>query len=209
VSWDQAADSLDHWDMADAVEVVHCAVDTGAFVPSSRTATGRPSVLSRHSRDTPEKYSQYLLQIFNRVGEYHEVTLQMLGALETIGQVGDRRVDVYAQGSLDVCSFLGKSDIWLYSHASYWRETACIAMLEAMACGLPVVVSNAGGLREYLRPGETGFVCNEMEEFVRFTRLLLSNDGLRMEMSINARQFVEQRHSLKALTARVSELIDK
>ena len=39
------------------------------------------------------------------------------------------------------------------------HETFGLAALEAMACGRPVVASDAGGLRELVRQGETGLLC--------------------------------------------------
>ena len=35
-----------------------------------------------------------------------------------------------------------------------WREGFGLPPLEAMACGVPVVLTNSGGVREYARPGE-------------------------------------------------------
>ena len=147
--WDQAADSRTKWDMAKRVDVVRCAVDTERFRPSMNVFSSDTWVLSRHSRDRPEKYSEDIFLILNRLGEKHNVRLRMLGAIETLGRPPDDRVECYSQGSCDVPEFLRESHIWFFSHASYWRESACIAMLEAMASGLPAVVSNAGGLREY------------------------------------------------------------
>lgn len=207
VSWDQASDSRSHWNVAQRIEVVHCAVDTEYFKPSGRKPSGKPWILSRHSRDRAEKFSQDIFYVCNCLGDTHNLRLRMLGAIETLGIVPDSRVECYAQGSLDVADFLQESDIWFFAHANYWRESACIAMLEAMACGLPVVVTNAGGMREYMRPGETGFLCNDAQEFVQFLRLLLEHPDLYESMSIQARQFVEKRHSLESLVHRVGSLL--
>ena len=207
VSWDQAVDSRCYWDVARQVEVVHCSVDTERFKPSARKPTGNPWILSRHSRDRAEKFSQEMFYIFNCLGDSFDVRLRMLGAVETLGVIPDSRVECYAQGSLDVADFLRESDVWFFAHAIYWRESACLAMLEAMACGLPVVVTNAGGMREYMRPGETGFLCNDSQEFVRSLRLLLEHPNLYRLMSIQAQRFVEQRHSLRAFASSVGTLL--
>jgi glycosyltransferase involved in cell wall biosynthesis len=208
VSWDQAAHSRTHWNMAKQIEVVRCAVDTDRFRPSNDTLSSDTWVLSRHSRDRPEKYSQDIFFVLNRLGDSHRVRLRMLGAVETLGSPPDDRVQCYSQGARDVAQFLRESHIWFFSHASYWRESACIAMLEAMACGLPVVVPNTGGLREYVRHGKTGFLCNDAEEYIQFIRLLFDQPRLYQRMGLNARRFVENHHSLRTLSQQVLELLD-
>lgn len=95
----------------------------------------------------------------------------------------------------------------MYAHADYWRETACVAMLEAMACGLPVVVTNAGGMREYLLHGRSGFACDSNEELIGFTRLLLERPDLRRQMGAEARRFVECHHSIANLNQRLHQLL--
>ncbi|MCB0840652.1 MAG: glycosyltransferase, partial [Bacteroidetes bacterium] len=39
------------------------------------------------------------------------------------------------------------------------NESFGLSALEAMACGVPVISSNAGGLPELVLHGETGFAC--------------------------------------------------
>lgn len=71
---------------------------------------------------------------------------------------------------LDICekvSFLGKQDaieeilsicdLFLMPSET---ESFGLAALEAMACEVPVVSSNAGGIPELNVEGETGFLCN-------------------------------------------------
>ena len=66
----------------------------------------------------------------------------MLGAAQTMRGLKDDRVTLYGEGDIRSDAFLAGCDVWVFAHAPYWRETACIAMLEAMASGLPVVVES-------------------------------------------------------------------
>jgi len=42
-----------------------------------------------------------------------------------------------------------------------WQEPFGLVILEALACGTPVVALRAGSLPELVRHGVTGFVCDE------------------------------------------------
>jgi glycosyltransferase involved in cell wall biosynthesis len=131
----------------------------------------------------------------------------MLGAAQTMRELRDDRVRLYGEGELPPEVFLAGCDLWVFAHAPDWRETACVAMLEAMASGLPVVVDNLGGMREYVQHGRTGFLCNSLEEFVTFTSLLLEVSGLRDIIAAQARAHVEQHHSIAALAERLRPLM--
>lgn len=49
-----------------------------------------------------------------------------------------------------------------------WEEPFGLFMLEAMACGTPVVVFNRGSASEVVKHGETGFVVNTLDEMAAF-----------------------------------------
>jgi glycosyltransferase involved in cell wall biosynthesis len=80
-------------------------------------------------------------------------------------------------------------------------------MLDAMASGLPVIVTAAGGMREYLVHGRTGFACADSQEFVHFIALLLDNSALLESMSALARGWAMAHFSLDALAERLRTLL--
>jgi len=68
-------------------------------------------------------------------------------------------------------------------------------VLEAMASGLPCVVSDTGGPRELVQEGETGFVTRslDIENFTAAIQRLVEEPSLRSAMSRKARESVEER----------------
>ena len=64
------------------------------------------------------------------------------------------------------------------------HELFGLVALEAMACGIPVVASDAGGLRELVRHGETGLLCKPGDAAALAEALdaLLSNASLAQRM---------------------------
>jgi glycosyltransferase involved in cell wall biosynthesis len=73
------------------------------------------------------------------------------------------------------------------------REPWGVSVNEAMACGLPVIVSNGvGALRDLMVPRETGFIfqAGEATELAEELKQIAKNDCLRKVMSDNAKNLI-------------------
>ena len=82
-----------------------------------------------------------------------------------------------------------------------FREPFGLAPVEANACGLPVLASDNGALRETIKHGETGFVCKTQEDMAEY----IKTDAV---SSIRADACRENalRFSIAAMTTRYEEL---
>ena len=65
-------------------------------------------------------------------------------------------------------------------------ESFCLAVTEAMMLGIPVVVENKGGVRQQVKHGYNGFLCNNVDGFVEHLMMLYRNKDLWLTMSNNA-----------------------
>jgi D-inositol-3-phosphate glycosyltransferase len=76
---------------------------------------------------------------------------------------------------------------------SYYESFGLVA-LEAMACGVPVVASRVGGLKETVQDGRTGYLVPWRcpEPFAERLDLLLTNEPLRRNLGREARQAAER-----------------
>src|SRR5690606_15493326 len=81
--------------------------------------------------------------------------------------------------------FLAKLDIFVVPSRF---ESFGVAAVEAQACGLPVIVSNVGGLPEVVENNVTGLVVeNEnIELFAESMKTLIQDEKLRKQFSKNA-----------------------
>jgi glycosyltransferase involved in cell wall biosynthesis len=74
------------------------------------------------------------------------------------------------------------------------------ALLEAMACALPVVGADVPGIRECVRHGETGWLCPpDAGGFREAIATVLADAALRERLGRAARADVERRHSVEAV----------
>jgi N-acetyl-alpha-D-glucosaminyl L-malate synthase BshA len=80
------------------------------------------------------------------------------------------------------------------------RESFGLAALEAMACGLPVIASDTGGLSEVVLEGVTGYLHPIGDTATAAARALavLDNPGLRRAMSEASRERAATRFSIAA-----------
>lgn len=108
----------------------------------------------------------------------------------------------------DIPALLSACDVVaLTSH----NEASPVSILEALACGKPVVASNVGSVRETVVDGETGrlFPAGDRAAFVGATVDLLGSPEERQRMGAEGRRRVEARWSLEAMVRGYEELIER
>jgi D-inositol-3-phosphate glycosyltransferase len=90
----------------------------------------------------------------------------------------------------DLSSVYNAADICVVP--SYYESFGLVA-LEAMACGVPVVASRVGGLKETVQDGRTGYLVPWRcpEPFAERLDLLLTNEPLRRNLGLEAREAVK------------------
>ncbi len=81
---------------------------------------------------------------------------------------------------------------------SVW-ENSPYALLEAMACGTPVIATGAGGVPEIIEDGVNGFMlqAGDAEALADRITALLENPQLRIVMGHNARRRIQERFSVE------------
>lgn len=92
----------------------------------------------------------------------------------------------------------------LPSHA----ENLPMALLEAMAAGVPVVASRVGGIPSLIRDGENGLLieAGDHRQLTSALDRLLSDGGLRARIGDAGRQTVAKRYSAQAATQRLAAI---
>ena len=129
---------------------------------------------------------------------------------------GEQRVELEALaarlGLADAVHFLGtRADVPevlaacdLFCHAAPFEPFGIVA-LEAMACALPVLVPNAGGIREAIEDGHTGYLYPVLDYRALGMKIaaLASDAGRRREMGAAARAAVVDRFTVAGYVQRL------
>ena len=134
-------------------------------------------------------------------GELHAVLRFSIGDLD----LADRVTLTGALPPAGVLARLAQADVFVLSSH---QEGIANAALEAMACGLPVVTTNAGGMAEVVRDGVEGFVVPVRDIGALADRIarLLADPALRERMGRAARARVEAAFTLERQAHAFEEL---
>ncbi|MHB8368831.1 MAG: glycosyltransferase [Leptospirales bacterium] len=106
---------------------------------------------------------------------------------------------------LDVERILPAFDVFMLSSRS---EGFPNAILEAMACGVPVIATSVGGIRELVCPEVTGKLIapDNMDDMVKAMRWIHDNPEKRREFSENARRHVEEHFRFEVIGERLGSM---
>ena len=93
--------------------------------------------------------------------------------------------------------WLGKSKALIFPIE--WNEPFGIVMIEAMACGTPVIAYNIGSVKEVIDEGITGYKINNMDEMVAAVKKVTSinrqhcreHAGKRFDASVVAKKYLD------------------
>ncbi len=85
------------------------------------------------------------------------------------------------------------------------------AVLEYMACALPVVATKAGGIGEVLSHGKQGFLVEQGDYrgLARYTLQILADEDLRLVLGGAGRQLVRRQYTSAGMVDRSEELLRK
>jgi len=84
-------------------------------------------------------------------------------------------------------------------------------LLEAAACGLPLIATQVGGNPEIVYPGENGFLVSvaRPEDVAKAALALVDDPALRRRLGSRSREIVEQRFSLETMVQQHELLYEK
>jgi D-inositol-3-phosphate glycosyltransferase len=164
------------------IAIVPCGFDPAEFAPMSRPLARlelgldpAERILLQLGRMVPRKGVDNAIRGLARLQRDHNLPARLLivggadrqpnpdltpeiGRLREIAEeegVADRVVFVGRRDRHELATYYNAADIFV---STPWYEPFGITPLEAMACGVPVLGSNVGGIKFSVRDGETGYL---------------------------------------------------
>lgn len=179
------------------IKVIYNGVDEALFIPKKKIGREKIRVLfsgnliRRKGADLLSAIAERLdsgIEIVYTKGLRTKNSLSELPNLKSIGSIPFSQMPEVYQSA----------DILLFPTV---REGLPLAVIEAMACGLPVVATNCSSLPELIIEGKGGYLCKlgNVDEFAERINELASSLSLRCEMGEFNRAQVEERFTFRRM----------
>jgi glycosyltransferase involved in cell wall biosynthesis len=172
-------------------------IDLSLFSPSKRnldyihktTGNSKKNILFS-SRLVWEKNLHVLLNLYQQV-ENLPYNILVAGSGVAEEELKKRMPSAYFLGHLnheDLSILYASADVFFFPSVT---ETFGNVVLEAMASGLPAVIANGGGSKDFIVEGVNGYLCppEDTEQYLIRIKSLLEDDDLRKKMGTNAQAY--------------------
>ncbi|MGB8701569.1 MAG: glycosyltransferase family 4 protein, partial [Thermosynechococcaceae cyanobacterium] len=170
-------------------------LDPGA--PPPFVAGKRPKFLYV-GRITAAKGILPLLKIFAELTDYDLDVVGDGDLRPQLQQAYQNHANIYFWGQMSqqqlIARYQGATALIFPSLAP---ETFGLVIVEAFACGTPVIAHNAGGSRELIEKTGAGFVYESESELISAIHTLAQTPGLRQELGARAYQSYQQNYTEK------------
>lgn len=163
--------------------------DEWNFAPKPIT---KPFVIGRLSRAAPDKYDRKLWRMYGAIWDKldGDVLARVMAWDKTVERHCGKPpewAECLKAKTETAEDFLHSLHCLVFANGSA-RENRSRAVMEAMACGVPVIVRNHCGFPEQVIHGETGYLCDTDEQFVEYAVQLARDESLRLRIAEQARE---------------------
>ena len=189
----------DYFDITREISVIHNFIDLDRFTRNTNWdfrkafAPNGEKIMVHTSNFRKVKRVEDVVHVFRKVRQEINVKLLLVGDgperrnIEELCRKHCVCDDIHFLGKQDAIEeILSLADLFILPSE---KESFGLSALEALACQVPVISSNAGGLPEVNIEGETGFLCEvgDVDKMANKALLLLENEELLSRFRKNAR----------------------
>lgn len=210
--------TFEHFDVTNPIKVIYNFIEEhpDQGVPCvnlrKRIAPNGEKIISHLSNFRPVKRVGDVIEVVAKILKKMPVKLLMIGdgPERTLAESRARELHIdphvfFLGKESNVFPFLSTSDVFLLPSR---LESFGLAALEAMACGVPCVSSNTGGLPELVKEGVSGFTAGvgEIDTLAEKVIEILKDQGAYQKLSKNTREYAfDNFHVSKILPQYIEE----
>lgn len=178
-------------------------------------ATPQEKVLLHVSNFRPVKRTKDVVSIFDQIQKQIPAKLLLVGegpelfaVKEYVRELGLSLKVVFLGKQDEVSSLYSLADLLLIPSE---KESFGLVAIEAMACGVPVIGSNAGGLPEVISHGETGLLSQvgDVSDMANNALRLLQNQTMYRLFSLRGIERVKSRFSTERIVGQYESLYQR
>lgn len=190
----------------DKILILRNAVDTEIFKPSKNMEL-------RHKYGIKENeililfvgYLDIFKGIFELIDAFYEINKENKNVKLMMVGTGPKKEELKRNVSnlTDFVIFTGQilpSEIYKYYQAAdifvlpSYTEGLPVSVLEAMACGLPIITTNVGGIPEVVEDSLNGFLINSKDEneLREKLKIIIKNDALRKKFGSKSLEIINK-----------------
>lgn len=180
------------------IEVISNGIDSGHFYPKKLNISSKIIKVLFCGNLTLRKGVQWLPEIAQGLNQ--NIDILYTGGLNKTG----RHFDIPQLQAIGAVPYKEMAD--LYNRVDMLlmptvREGMSLAVLEAMACGLPVIASNCSSMPELIDHGKGGYLCEigNVIDFANYINILSEDGTLRREMGQYNRAKIEKNYTLQKM----------
>jgi glycosyltransferase involved in cell wall biosynthesis len=200
-------------------------VDVSRFAGADRRerpawlGPGERAVLFVGRLSAPKGFGDLLAAIPAVIARHPEARFVLCGVAETGAREPELRADVEKRGLASRVTFLGSLEgdelAAVYAAATVfvspsWTEAFPLVIPEAMAAGLPLVVTAVGAIPDFIHDGEDGFLIEPRDAAALADRVhrLLADEPLRRRISEHVRGRASREFAIEVGASRVRGVLE-
>jgi glycosyltransferase involved in cell wall biosynthesis len=216
-SLDEALNELNIPSLHNKCLVISNGLDTELYSPVPARDLSEKIVIGMQSRLQPIKDHPTLLKAFALLIKKYpnrQVVLRIAGDGETRADLEKLAEELQIDKQTEFCGMLNEKDLIdfmhsldIYVHASF-GETMSNSIMQAMACGLPIIASDVWGINNMITGNENGILFQSKDELrlCECLNTLILDENIRTKLAGNARLYGEKEFSSKELFDKYSQL---
>lgn len=184
---------------ASVVKIIPTVIDDTRYTPSINLT--KKIVIGWIGTPSTQKYIVEISNTLNSLCAKYDVKLCLIGASPSLAKnFPDADIVILPWSESSEVFDISKIDIGIMPlEDGSWEKGKCgYKLIQYMACGKPVIASNVGVNQEIINKSNSGFIINDISEWEKHLKHIITQKQLRIDLGDNARQSVIDNYSIKS-----------